>query len=476
MPAYLSENGGPNVKTITLVLSRIRQYAVKNKIVFILFIIGGVLNSVIFIYLYGNLRPVMRNYNSTDYYYRRYEVIFSWQDMEAPDGSIGGCIIISPDKNYITEEDIDKLIDTGLFESIVLESHYQEREINASYVHVEDLKEYKETQEIFNRIKAGEIPDYYDDSPPHYDENGNFVWGKDWDMHVYEGYLQPTGYMSTLEGVFRSLNGYPDPIPNPDASADTASNEPLPESICACVYGKAEHIMIHTGSGEFTSKNQAVMSNSSMANVGGTVSIRGEEFEVIGRSADVIDSYLIPIEKYKELSPDNNHMFLISKDRWHEKNDVPLKTLIEMFSEAKIRSPIYESYDQEFSDRTLPRIIVCFAITMIAFAFLLDYLTSLLSDENAVSIIVGGRPSDITAMSILEGTVLSLITIAAGLVIHFVFYDSLFSKLNTTEINYRSGDYLEVFLIMAVLSIIIMCIRSFKYLKLTPHELRNGDR
>ena len=105
MPAYISENEGSNMKTITLVLNRIRQFAVKNKIVFILFIIGGVLNSIIFTYLYGHVRPVMRNSNSTDYYYRRYEVIFSWQDVEAPDGSIGGCIIISPEKNYVTEED-----------------------------------------------------------------------------------------------------------------------------------------------------------------------------------------------------------------------------------------------------------------------------------------------------------------------------------------------------------------------------------
>ncbi len=64
------------MKTGILLLSRMKQYFLKNKLLWILFLLGGALNAISVTYCYGNLLPAVRNRNTADYIYRDYTVLF----------------------------------------------------------------------------------------------------------------------------------------------------------------------------------------------------------------------------------------------------------------------------------------------------------------------------------------------------------------------------------------------------------------
>ena len=94
------------MKTIVLSFNRIRRYFMKNKALFVLFIFGGILNSLVFCYLYGNLLPMVQDRNSTEQYFRQYEVRL--------------------DDPHEFDSTLKLLKDTGLFESISLGNIYAE--------------------------------------------------------------------------------------------------------------------------------------------------------------------------------------------------------------------------------------------------------------------------------------------------------------------------------------------------------------
>ena len=103
-----------SMKTIFLIQNRLRQYFIKNKAIFIIFIIGGVLNASVFAYMYGNLKPKIVAKSLTSIAYRIYDVYFNVSVNER-----GGVKIIEPEKSYVSEKDVEKIIDTGLFESVI---------------------------------------------------------------------------------------------------------------------------------------------------------------------------------------------------------------------------------------------------------------------------------------------------------------------------------------------------------------------
>ncbi len=62
------------MKVIILFINRIKQYYKKNRLLFVLFILGGIINGLVFCYLYGNLLPMMQNRDSQALLYRKYTV------------------------------------------------------------------------------------------------------------------------------------------------------------------------------------------------------------------------------------------------------------------------------------------------------------------------------------------------------------------------------------------------------------------
>ncbi|MVB11041.1 hypothetical protein CAFE_17430 [Caprobacter fermentans] len=65
------------MKTFYLVFSRIKQYFKSNKLIFCLFIIGGISCAITFIYFYGNMVTVKKNSGKNDEAYRTYTIDLS---------------------------------------------------------------------------------------------------------------------------------------------------------------------------------------------------------------------------------------------------------------------------------------------------------------------------------------------------------------------------------------------------------------
>ena len=97
---------------IYLIFARIRYYFTKSRTIFILFLAGGVLNTILVTYCYGNLLPAIANRNSTDMNRRVYTVVFGGQFAMDPNETadsnalktllssplIQGCIVKTADK------------------------------------------------------------------------------------------------------------------------------------------------------------------------------------------------------------------------------------------------------------------------------------------------------------------------------------------------------------------------------------------
>ena len=118
------------MKKARLVFNRIKQYGSRNKTVFVLFVIGTALNAIMFIYLYGNLRPILANWNSDDSYYRQYSVFLD-VDWDATEED-GFAVLNPPLRDCLPDEVLERIQDSDLFETIELHSIYQERDINDS--------------------------------------------------------------------------------------------------------------------------------------------------------------------------------------------------------------------------------------------------------------------------------------------------------------------------------------------------------
>lgn len=78
-----------NMKILYLFFNRLKQYYLKNKALFLLFFIGGMLNAVAVAYCYGNLLPAIANRYSQAEEYRDYVVRFdhfgysTYEELEA---------------------------------------------------------------------------------------------------------------------------------------------------------------------------------------------------------------------------------------------------------------------------------------------------------------------------------------------------------------------------------------------------------
>ena len=64
------------MKTIKLIFSRISFYFLSNKLIFIMFLLGGIVCSTSFIYFYGNQLSTKKSEVSTDSSYYTYTLKF----------------------------------------------------------------------------------------------------------------------------------------------------------------------------------------------------------------------------------------------------------------------------------------------------------------------------------------------------------------------------------------------------------------
>lgn len=332
---------------------RLTQYYKKNKGMFLLFVLGGAINAIVFCFSYGNLLPAMTNRGSQEIQYREYFVRYF-------DG------VKSLEEKETALEEIQN---SGLFESIRLC--------------------WQENNDIDGRL------------------------------------------------------------------------------ICACVYGEPPLIRLK-GTLELSAPGQVLVPLSSSADVGSEVTLMGEAFEVVGQHTS--DEYYISYADFVDSGCKIWQIYAAAKNRQDFSDDPVEQLLRTTFPDGNIKTPlIYELSDQGLSRYNLTMICSTFLIATVSFMFLLRYLMDSMMDENIASMMVGASKGRLIFMIFCEGLFLFLGVSILGLLLHYVLYVPVFSRVNYAEgLVYRFNDYLRI--LSGIFFIVLACLIPFlvKYTKMSP--------
>lgn len=96
-----------------------------------------------------------------------------------------------------------------------------------------------------------------------------------------------------------------------------------------------------------------------------------------------------------------------------------------------------------------------YLVSAASFLFLLKYLSDKSRGENVIYAMVGASKRKVSRIILAENLLLGFFSGAVGVLLHAVFYQSFFSKMNTLEnITYTPADYLILFVFTLLLSLV----------------------
>lgn len=332
-----------------LFFCRVKQYIVKNKGIFALFLIGGMLNTVMVLYCYGNLLPTVANRYKDTADYRSYTLRFE----NAP-----------PDKSSIEE-----FVQHTLLESYLL--------IDQKMV----------------GVRSGDYP-----------------------------------------------------------------------------------LRLKHGTLEFTEPYQMLVKASSKYIVGNRVEYMGKTFTVIGITFS--DYNFIPYDTFVALGglEQVKTIRMIAATRQDPANDPFAAFLQNLFPNCtSFRSDGEIQWEREkVADETqTEKILTDAIISVIAYAFLLYYVINSRRQENAVCMVLGTGKKKLACFVFLEALFLCAATCLGGIVFHILFYKQIFQPINITNtMRYEFRDYLNVFLLMAGLSLLSVIPVTVRAVLSTPADAR----
>ena len=216
-----------------------------------------------------------------------------------------------------------------------------------------------------------------------------------------------------------------------------------------------------------------VYSSGKGPDIGDSITINGYEFECIGKHSKL--GVYIPYTTYMALGFGNDsssEIQIVLKDADVARSKEFYEEMSVFFGDARAIDSPYLSmqYEKSFAKSEL-LIYVCpfYAVSMLAFMFLLKYLIDETADEMVVYSVCGASKTTVSVMLFWEIAILSLTTGVVGALLHKLLYRSVFDKLNVVPgIRYRFVDYAVICLSMLVISMLVSLpfIASFRKLSL----------
>ena len=228
------------------------------------------------------------------------------------------------------------------------------------------------------------------------------------------------------------------------------------------------------GNGEFTDAYQIVVPPAYGQTVGDEVTYQGRDFSVIGVLSTVGPENVIPYETWVELNGTENilRMYFLAAEHQDMNNDMVLKLLYEAFPQAEyIGGPTVMIHDGDvnISQEKFIFIAVNAFLSTIAHTLLLHYMLSSLRRENVIMRILGASRQEMRQRLFREAFLLSAAAVGVGILIHILFYDSIFVSLNLyPHITYEVGDYGIVSLLLLGLSLITVIPAALREALVTP--------
>lgn len=357
------------MKLLQMISSRVKQYWVNHRLIFLLFLIGGILSSVMFCYFYGNMSATMSYRTAAERWEREYEISDLPSEMTAAE----------------ILEKVELLYEDDRIESVAVECRLNEHPGGQEMVEDSGAKHGSISAEVGNDNFALCL-------------NGNV-----------------------------DLNANQDGVAVPDISTRA---------------------------------------------VGDSLTIGGKELTVIGKHTSW--DYFVSFAAFRELEIPVDRIGVVVVELPDFAND-PIRALLEeVFPGASIDAPDqYEVFVKESTVITMTILIFVYGSSMLAFMFLLRFLMDANVNSTVISRIVGAKKWQILGLCFGEAAALCALVDGAGIGIHALLYDSLFSNLNKQEgLIYQPQDYLTIFLSMLCVGMVVALGFVVKYAVMSPAASR----
>lgn len=208
------------------------------------------------------------------------------------------------------------------------------------------------------------------------------------------------------------------------------------------------------------------------------ISVDGMSFPVVGTIDNGMGGIRIPFDSYMKHFGKATHVMILLN------TVLPQKEIAEATQRLQKTFPQASGYlapdysmktDQKEQTQEVVGAGLLYMVSLLCFLFLFKYLLDQNRGENVICRMVGARRGTLFRMVLLEVGILALAASALACLVHVLFYDSVFHKLNMTTawISYSVGDYLLVLAVTVALALVTALPFSISCLRNTPVELKS---
>lgn len=192
------------------------------------------------------------------------------------------------------------------------------------------------------------------------------------------------------------------------------------------------------------------------------IELAGKSYKVV--SYQTIDHYVIPIEKYFESNIRTARIKLytekkLSRNMVFRYTDYLKKELTKAFPDTQIEilSPsFWYGIEDNANQKGFAEITVLCIIAITAFMFLFKYMMESSYKSNVIMMMVGAKKRNVLEIVILESIILISFPILSAMVLHSIFYQEVFSRINIYGgIVYNLSDYVVIYAVMLLISLIV---------------------
>ncbi len=194
-------------------------------------------------------------------------------------------------------------------------------------------------------------------------------------------------------------------------------------------------------------------------------------FHVVG-VGNFNGDYYVPLTLFESLQLPVYHIDIILKERLPMEAHQPFMDRLSAISKINTESGVSQvipaygvSEDIEYFSQNLAEIFILYVFSIAALLFLMQYLTILNRKMDAVSMLVGAPKSKIAFYLFSERFLLSFLAIVFAIVVHRVFYDSVFARFHLTSVYYEWKDYCIIAAIVILSSVIASAAFVISYMR-----------
>lgn len=218
-----------------------------------------------------------------------------------------------------------------------------------------------------------------------------------------------------------------------------------------------------------------VLPNDYLGELGDEIQVEGQNCKIIGLSTDS-DKMYIPLGLYEKLHVPTGRIVITLVNQLSPADVRALSDKInQAYPHALIQTPL-DYTDLAYSKLPAQLLLICllYLVALLSFLFLFKYLIDQSRFENTIYSIVGASKRQILSVLVTETVLLSSISAIFGILIHCIFYASVFAKINALgNIPYHFLDYLLIFVLIVLMAGITIIPFLIHFYRNTAIESKN---